>query len=209
MIERVDERLRRLERKCRWLQSLVAAGTVVMLGMVAMGLAAPPPKVVQAETFQVTDSKGQVIATLGADERMRCALKLLAKSGEPQVILGADSEGGARLVFIDGGTDPSCIFASTPGTGSGLTLGGPGKPNTVFLNVTDAHAGISIRGGGVGASLGVMNGNAELFIGKGPDHPSAAITRYAAGDVCLKLWDKLGKLLHCVPEGAHPESNPK
>jgi hypothetical protein len=205
----VEGRILRLERECRLLRGLLTAGALVLAGMVSMGQAAQPPKVVQAEGFQVIDSQGRVLATLGSDERLRCALKLHAESGEPQVVLGARPDGGAVLAFIENGKDPTCLLATTPGSMSGLNLGGPGKASTVGLNVSGDMAGISFHMGEVGASMGVLKGNAEVFIGKGSRHPSAAITRYAAGDVCLKLWDKEGKLLHCIPEGAHPESNPK
>jgi hypothetical protein len=203
-------RLARLERECRLLRGAVSLGALGLLAVVTMGQTAPVPKVVQAETFQVVSPDGKVLGSLGVDDRMRSALKLYADNGKPQVILGADADGGGLLGFVDKGEKLRVALNSDPERGAAFILRGDGERREVALTSSTDASGLNVGDGQATLSLGVKDGNGEFCIGSGaPDKLSASITRFKGGDVCLKLWDKDGKLFHCVPEGAHPEANPK
>ena len=209
-VSEMGRRMDRLERECRLLRGLVALGTLGLVAVAAMGQAAPPPKVVQAETFQVVDAKGTVLASLGVDDRMRSALKLYAENGKAQVALGANTDGGGSLGFIDKGEQLRVMLGSHPGHGAAFVMREGEEHHGVGITMDSAGAGLNVGDGKVTLSLGATGGNGEFCIKDGtPKRMSASITRFSGGDVCLKLWDKDGKLFHCVPEGSHPESNPK
>jgi hypothetical protein len=209
----VELRVLRLERECRRLRCALAIGAVVVLGAAAMGQGAPAPKVLQAQSFELVGLDGKVLASLGPDERMRCALKLYATGGEPQVALGASVDGGGVLAIMQDESEPACVLSAVPGKVSVLTLFAKGREHAATIIAHDKGGGVSCRSAGVDASLGILRGNAEICVGKvlesGATRPSASLTRFASGDTTLKIWDKDGTLFHDIPPGSHPEANPK
>ncbi len=97
------ERLDRLERENRRLKIAGAILLLVVAAGGAMGQVLPKavPKVVEAERFVLRDTKGKILATLGAEASGLLALVLYDQNGKARAVLGVVADGRPVLSLLD------------------------------------------------------------------------------------------------------------
>ncbi len=101
-IEEMSARLEKVERQNRWMRAGGIAALVLAAAGAAMGQAVPAPKVIQAERFEVVDSKGKSRVSIGAAEDGSSGLEISDNKGKPRVAVGAFTNGCVGLILYDG-----------------------------------------------------------------------------------------------------------
>lgn len=130
-LQAVVERLEKVEKENRILKRFCLAILLMLGAAVVMGQARPV-RIVEAESFVLKDSAGQVRARLAVDA-----------PGKPMLSFLGDGRVQAALV---GGDEP------------GLTLNRNGSDDQVVLSATRAQIGLGIYQKAIRAGLAVING---------------------------------------------------
>lgn len=95
-IEELSARLEKVERANRRMRAVGGLVLVLAAAGAAIGQAAPPPKLIQAERFELLGRRGAVIGTFGNGQAGE-------SPDQPHLVLsGKDDGGGALLSVTDG-----------------------------------------------------------------------------------------------------------
>ncbi len=100
-IEELSARVERVEQANRRLRAGGIAALVLVAAGAAMGQEPPPPKVIQAEKFEVIDGSGKARASLAANGNGSCSLGLLDTEGVARAGLIVERDGSSRLQLAD------------------------------------------------------------------------------------------------------------
>jgi len=124
-IERIESRLNRLERECRWwrrvfITAVIVGGTTLMMGGAARDQV---PKRIEAESFVLKDSTGELRAVLGTWPRSQATyLRFFDEHGR-RIDMGTEAGYAMIKMFGEGRQQRIRLTAPLRGDGSFLVNG--------------------------------------------------------------------------------------
>jgi len=166
-IEELSARMEKVERANRRMKAAGIAALVLVAAGVAMGQAATPPKVIQAERFEAVDMNGNARGVLESGPGGNAHLALCDGLGKVRFEVSRIADDAPTLVLRDRDENSRAILTLTQpdgdpamwvyGRGKKLRVGlGAGPRGAYGLTVTDQE-------GKAGVSLGVdMEGAAQI-----------------------------------------------
>jgi hypothetical protein len=179
-IDELSARLERVERQNRRLRAGGVAAVVLLAAGVAMGQAAPVPKVVRAERWEVVDGGGTVRAKCFVSPEGAVGLALCDRDGKVRALYGVNKDDFPHFAFMDAGGSPRAALhtASDGSMGLGFTTDG-GKGGLLLSNETDGARGL-------------------VFMGSG-GKPQLHVHVTADGSPEIGMWNKDGDAILKVP----------
>jgi hypothetical protein len=215
-IEELSARLEKVERQNRWMRAGGIAALVLVAAGAAMGQAAAPPKVIQAERFEVRDAGGKTRAVLGINPEGVAELALHDKIGEPRIGMDVAPEGPSRAWLGEAGKRGIMLFQTPDGSPAlglsdkegnpriGLFLTPDGSPALKLFdegNSGKARAGIVLLADGSPAViLSDRDGTFRAALGVAELEGTKAGAKERTAPSSLVLFGKDGKVLFRAPQ---------
>jgi len=179
-IEELSTRLQKVERQNLRMRAAGACGLVLAVAWMAMGQAAPPPKVVQAEKFELRDGEGKLLAQLGLTEHATPELLLYDTSGGRRITLAVEADGLPHLNLRDkAGNSRARLYV------------GSDTMETPVLVMCDKDR--------IRASLSARDRGPTLVLLDKNDKARAELAVFPDGSPVLELSDKSGKSVFKAP----------
>jgi len=154
-------------------------------------LAEAVPKVVRAQTFELTDAAGKTRAWLGTLEDGTTLLRLLDKDGKPKVIVDSN---GVITVLGDDGKPRVTAGVLENDYGIGL-FDSKGIIRADMRVDTDGAPSVAMRdsAGNVRGTLLNLDDDPMLVLGDGKDEGARVALQVTDSIPMLSLWDTAGK----------------
>jgi len=180
-METLERRLDRVERENRWLKraGVVALGMIAAVGLMGQATESKVAKVIEAETFVVRDSSGNI----------RAVLENVVGQGASLVFRGTD--GMEQIALQSFGNSRGFTLSDKSGNGrAALTLEADGS---IALALYDEKSKSHVK------LLAGRDGNPGIVLQDKDKGVRLRLLLYSDGSPAMVLFDNNGKVIWSVP----------